>query len=82
MARRTLRQVKEKAFREAKFWKALRRNPEGALSKARIELSAADLRKLKRMLESNVLKVDLNKFMSEVHHVQDDFPTWRSWIDP
>jgi hypothetical protein len=91
MARATLREVGERAFTDANFWKALRKDPESALKKAGMELSAAKLRALKRLLKRNVVEVDLDALMKEIHSAQSkarrDRPwrpwlTWHTWIDP
>jgi len=82
MKRATLPEVGQRAFTDANFWKALRKDPESALEKADMELSPAKLRELKRLLKRNVLEVDLDALMKEVHRAQSragTTPSWRSW---
>jgi hypothetical protein len=83
MARATLREVGERAFTDAAFWKALRKDPESALRSAGIELSPGKLRELKQLLKRNVIEVELDALMDEVHRSQRKAPrtrTWRPWL--
>jgi hypothetical protein len=49
MKRVSLKQVVQRCVREPNFFRALLRDPEKALARARLQISGKDLRKLKRL---------------------------------
>lgn len=62
MATSSFNRVVRRAFENDKFHKALMKNAENALKKARIQLSKVDLRKLKSLLSKRSVAKDFKHY--------------------
>ena len=62
MAKASFKRVVQRAFENEKFHKALMRNVENALKKAKITLSRSDLRKLKSLLRKRSVAKDFKHY--------------------
>lgn len=82
MKKVTLKQVANKAVKDPKFWKGLRRDSRQTLYDNGMELSGADLKRLDSILslDGRTLTVDLDRLMARSRTVKPGFGGGVSWI--